>query len=284
MEHCRAETGLRTWKLVVSYDGSDFHGWQVQPGLVTVQGELARVIREVVGETVLPQGSGRTDTGVHAEGQVVSLQLAAAIPAERLQRALNRRLPGSVRVLSAFVVPESFHARGNVAWKRYTYRVFSRRKPGGEDESICPPLLSRTVWDCRWPLCLEPMQRAAASVVGTHDFSSFAAHHLDRSDRKTMGDEQCAVRTVFASSWSEEDGLLVYRVVGNGFLHHMVRVLVGTFVEVGVGRRPAESMDAVLAARSRAAAGVTAPPQGLSLTRVVYRDEPDAVTYGGARS
>ncbi len=271
----------QTWKLVLSYDGSDFFGWQVQPGLRTVQGELQRVLREVVGETVLPQGSGRTDTGVHADGQVASVALAAAIPPERLLRALNRRLPGSVRVLSAEVAPEDFHARGRVAWKQYTYRVFPRRMPGEAEERICPPLLARTAWDCRWPLVLSLMRQAACDVVGTHDFASFAATDPD-SRMRTEGEAGSMVRTIFASAWTEEGGLLIYRVAGSGFLHHMVRNLVGTFVEIGAGRRAKDCMPGVLAARDRRAAGATAPPQGLSLTRVVYRGEADADLYGNA--
>lgn len=286
-----AEANPRTWRLLLSYDGSDFHGWQVQPGLRTVQGELRRVLREVVREDVLPQGSGRTDTGVHADGQVVSVSLRAPIPPERLLRALNRKLPGSVRVLSAEHAPDVFHARGNVAWKLYTYRVFARRLPGKPEERICPPLLARTVWDCRWPLTLERMQEAERDVLGSHDFASFAAHEPDAATRRhestreseSRGNTRCetrsTVRTLFASAWSEADGLFVYRVAGSGFLHHMVRNLVGTFVEIGIGRRQIDCLPTVLALRDRAAAGATAPPQGLSLTRVVYRGEADADWY-----
>ncbi|WP_419806881.1 tRNA pseudouridine(38-40) synthase TruA [Terriglobus sp.] len=268
----------RTWRLLLRYDGSDFHGWQVQPGLRTVQGELQRVLRKVVGETVLPQGSGRTDSGVHADGQVVSVRLQAAIPPERLLRALNRKLPGSVRVMSAEIAADSFHARGDVAWKLYTYRIFQRRLPSDAAERICPPLLARAVWDCHWPLLLSRMRQAEADVVGTHDFTSFAASDPDASARRAM-EAASTVRTIFTSEWTEENGLLVYRVAGGGFLHHMVRNLVGTFVEIGTGRRPGGSLPGVLAARDRAAAGITAPPQGLSLTRVVYRGEVDGDRY-----
>ena len=271
-------TEARAWKLTLSYDGSDFYGWQVQPGLPTVQGTLQQVVKAVLGESVLPQGSGRTDTGVHADGQVVSLALKAAIPPERLLRALNRKLPGAVRVLSAEPMPDDFHARANVAWKQYTYRIFPRRCAGLAGEQICPPLLARSVWDCRWPLELDRMQAAAADVVGTFDFSSFAARDPDTSDRRAeenTAEPRSKVRTIFASTWTEEGGLLVYHVTGTGFLHHMVRNLVGTFVEIGSGRRSA-CLPAILAARTRSAAGATAPPQGLALTRVVYRGETDA--------
>ncbi|GAA3765101.1 tRNA pseudouridine(38-40) synthase TruA [Terriglobus aquaticus] len=273
----------RTWKLVLSYDGSDFCGWQVQPGRRTVQGDLQRVLREVLGEDILPQGSGRTDTGVHAEGQVVSVSLRSPIPPDRLQRALNRKLPGSVRVLSAEVVAPDFHARGRVAWKQYTYCIFRRRLPGSAEERICPPLLARSAWDCRWPLRVERMQAAAPDIVGPHDFRSFAARDPDRRDRKGATEEKSTVRTIFASSWSEERDLLLYRVAGSGFLHHMVRNLVGTFVEIGAGRRETASLPALLAAQDRRLAGATAPPQGLSLTRVVYQGDPEAGLYSVAQ-
>lgn len=257
----------RVWKLTLSYDGSDFYGWQVQPGLPTVQGTLQRVLLAVLGETVLPQGSGRTDTGVHADGQVVSVSLLAAIPPERLLSALNRKLPGSIRVLTAEIASEDFHARANVAWKRYTYRIFPRRFASARVEQICSPLLARSVWDCRWPLQLDAMQAAAQDVVGTFDFSSFAARDPDASEREKQASEpRSKVRTILASAWQVEDGLLVYRVAGSGFLHHMVRNLVGTFVEIGFGRRQPDCVPAILAARTRSAAGATAPPQGLSLT------------------
>ena len=262
----------RSWKLVLAYDGTDFHGWQVQPGLRTVQGELARVLFAVTGERVLPQGSGRTDTGVHAEAQVVSVELMAAIPAERLRTALNRRLPAAVRVVSAEVV-SGFHARSEVLRKTYEYRLFLRRGSDGDrsEEGMLLPWQARFVWDCREPLRLDAMQEAAGAVVGTHDFSSFAACDPDRSKRLAGPDAAVSnVRTIFTSAWLESDGLLLYRVSGSGFLHHMVRNLVGTFAEVGSGRRTAAWVSEVLAARERRAAGPTAPPQGLFLMDVVY--------------
>lgn len=264
------------WKLVVAYDGTDFHGWQVQPGLRTVQGELARAIRKVTGEIVLPQGSGRTDTGVHAEGQTVSINLCAAIPAERLLAALNRRLPAAIRVLHAQPSP-GFHARADVVSKTYEYRILPRILPRSDaGEYILLPWHARFVWDCRTPLLLQSMVAAAALVVGTHDYTSFAARDPDRATR--LAEPAAAVsnvRTISSSTWLERDGLLLYRVTGTGFLHHMVRNLVGTFVEVGTGRRPAAWVADVLQARDRRAAGPTAPPQGLFLLNVVY-DRPMA--------
>ena len=163
------------WKLILSYDGTDFHGWQVQPGRPTLQGTLAEAIASVTGEQVLPQGSGRTDAGVHAWGQVASFSLRAAIPAENLQRALNRILPAAIRILSAEHAAEDFHARHSAVGKVYQYRIFR----GG----ICSPFMARYVSVCRWPLDLEAMQSAADMILGEHDFTSFAAFDPDRTAR-----------------------------------------------------------------------------------------------------
>ena len=269
----------RTWRLVLAYDGTSFQGWQVQPGVPTVQGTLQAAVREIFGVSVLPQGSGRTDAGVHADGQVVSLTLPLPITAERLQRVLNRRLPASIRVVSASPAAPDFHPRADVLSKRYEYRIFPRRSIAAPGEAVCPPALARYVWDCRWPLRLEAMQQAAGVVTGTHDFSSFAAHDPDRAERISAAGGS-NVRTIHSSIWAQRDGLLVYSVSGSGFLHHMVRNLVGTFVEVGRGRMSPAAVAGVLAARSRTAAGPTAPPQGLFLAEVVYAG--DAAASGSA--
>jgi len=266
---------LRTWKLALSYDGSDFSGWQVQPGLSTIQGELAAAVERVTGESVLPQGAGRTDTGVHAFGQVVSFELSASIPEANLQRALNRALPSSVRVLSAEVAPRGFHARYSAKAKSYEYRIFLR---GTEEQSrICPPLQARFVWDCPLQLNIAAMQKVAQCVIGEHDFSSFMANDPDLATRNlAVGEVEGGsaqtnnIRTIFSSEWKADGETLVYRIRGNGFLHHMVRNLVGTFVEVGCGRLTADAFPAVLAARDRSAAGPTAPACGLFLVCVEY--------------
>jgi tRNA pseudouridine38-40 synthase len=243
------------WKLVLSYDGSEFHGWQIQPDQPTVQGELRDALLRITGEDVLPQGSGRTDAGVHALGQVASFALAAPIPETNLARALNRKLPASIRVLSATRVTSDFHARHSAQAKTYEYRIFR-----GE---ICPPWRARYVYALNVPLDVDAMQRAAARVLGLHDFTSFAA-----SDSDSTGQVRC----LHASQWigAEEDQLLLYRVRGNGFLHHMVRNLVGTFLEVGRGNVEEAAIKAILEARSREQAGPTAPARGLFLVSVDY--------------
>ena len=276
------------WKLILAYDGTPYHGWQIQPGLPTVQGALSDAIHRSIGERVLPQGSGRTDTGVHALGQVASFTLNAPIPPERLQLALNRCLPPSIRVLSTELVKPSFHARHSAIRKTYEYRIFPLRTTTEiAPENICPPTLAPYVWPCPWPLSLELLNEAAAPILGTHDFTSFAASDPDLTIRDeplrlipteptiTLAAEKAAaartpVRTITRSEWELQDNLLVYRVAATGFLHHMVRNLVGTFVQCGAGRLHPDSVPAILQARDRSASGPTAPPTGLFLISVEY--------------
>jgi tRNA pseudouridine38-40 synthase len=275
---------LQTWKLTLAYDGTDFRGWQVQPGEPTIQGELQAALGRITGESPLPQGSGRTDAGVHALGQVASFALQAPIPAESLLRALNRTLPPSIRILEAKTVPSTFHARHSAVAKSYEYRVFR-----GE---ICPPWLARYVHACPWPMDVEVLERSAQFFAGEHDFLSFAATDPDLAGRGPNSEEnpvprpiprpgfQAAppssptVRTIFSSAWeqrqTEGGDLLVYRVRGNGFLHHMVRNLVGTMLDVGRGHLQLSEIPRIIAARSRAAAGPTAPARGLFLHSVEY--------------
>jgi tRNA pseudouridine38-40 synthase len=263
------------WKIVLSYDGSAFQGWQVQPGRPTVQGTLAAVLEKMTGERVLPQGSGRTDAGVHALAQVASFALEAEIPAENLLRAMNRSLPQSVRVLKVEEAAQEFHARHSAVRKTYEYRIFERRMEELDEENICPQFIAQYVWSCRWALEIEAMKQAAAMLCGTHDFTSFAAVDPDRTQREDGSTGPNPVKTIFASEVVQEDGLLRYRVTGSGFLHHMVRNIVGTLAEVGRGSLQAEEMQRILAAKDRAAAGPTAPAQGLFLVAVEYGDVGD---------
>jgi tRNA pseudouridine38-40 synthase len=350
------------WKLTLAYDGTPYNGWQVQPNLPTVQGTLAETIHRITGETVLPQGSGRTDTGVHALAQVATFSLTAPIPAANLHRALNRALPASIRVLSVEAVPEHFHARHNALRKTYEYRIL----PCGHDARICPPFLAPYVWPCRFQLDLPTLEQAASHILGTHDFTSFAATDPDLTTRRNAQDENTALndsladlesspsnlknspselegysstlhasspnlesfppnlegvisteggasaaavekpalsasrtgplhfstratsysldtaprisptipnntRTIHQSCWHQQEDLLIYRITGTGFLHHMVRNLVGTFVEAGAHRISPDAIPTILAARNRSAAGPTAPASGLFLVEVEYK-------------
>ena len=256
---------MQNWKLTLTYDGTSFHGWQVQPGLRTVQGELQSAIHRVLGESPLPQGSGRTDAGVHALGQVASFALQAPIPAANLHRALNRTLPASIKILETLQVGDGFHARHSAEAKMYEYRIFR-----GDS---CLPFLAPYVHACRWPLDIALLRQAAQDVVGEHDFVSLAASDPDLAARGEE-DGPSTIRTIFSSGWLEEaEDLLVYRVRGNGFLHHMVRNLVGTMLEIGRGQFAAGAMPAILAAKTRSAAGPTAPAKGLFLHSVKYPAE-----------
>jgi tRNA pseudouridine38-40 synthase len=266
---------MTLWKLVLSYDGTPYNGWQVQPALPTVQGTLAAAIHHVTGETVLPQGSGRTDTGVHALAQVASFSLDVPIPAPNLQRALNRALPSSIRVLSVEPAAPGFHARHSALRKTYEYRIFPRLQD--QSEGICSPMLAPFVWDCPWPLDLNLLQQSAPEVLGEHDFTTFAASDPDLATRTLSRDHphvessgKSTIRKVDLSSWTARDGLYIYRVTGSGFLHHMVRNLVGTFIDIGSSRLPVDSIPGLLAARDRSAAGPTAPARGLFLVDVEY--------------
>ena len=249
---------MRNLKLILAYDGTDFCGWQVQPAAPSIQGTLAEAIGRITGEKVLPQGSGRTDAGVHALGQVATFQTESVIPAANLVTALNDTLPAAIRVLEVNEVPHEFHARKSAKGKTYRYRTFR--------EDICPPLLARYVWHYPFPLEFEVMAEAARRVEGEHDFTSFAAVDPEKGTAEAASN----VRTIFSSAWRRDDSEWIYEVRGNGFLHHMVRNLVGTLVLVGKGTLKPDDITRILVAKNRSAAGATAPAQGLYLVNVEY--------------
>ncbi len=281
-----SEKIARNLKLILAYDGSEFSGWQVQPGRATIQGTLASAIGRLTGENVLPQGSGRTDAGVHAFAQVATFQTAASIPTENWIKALNDILPASIRVLQVNDVPLEFHARKSALAKTYRYRMYRG--------AICPPFIARYAWHYPFPLDELLMAQAASLVVGEHDFTSFAAADAERAERMAAGESQnqdqnqnpnhkghrgsqgqsenqiTNIRTIFSSEWSREGDDLVYTVRGRGFLHHMVRNLVGTFLLVGKGTLSGDDFRAILHAGNRSAAGPTAPASGLYLVGVEY--------------
>jgi tRNA pseudouridine38-40 synthase len=249
----------RNIKFTLAYDGHDFAGWQIQPGRATIQGALAAAIEQVAGEKTLPQGSGRTDAGVHALAQVSTFALECPIPVTNLRIALNDRLPESIRVLSMEEVSADFHARKSARAKTYRYRIYR--------EGICPPFICRYVYHHPYPLDEYRMMEAAALVVGEHDFTSFAAVDPERRKEEM---EPNNVRTIYSSEWQREASELVYTVCGNGFLHHMVRNLVGVFLLVGKGSLSASDLKRILELRDRSAAAATAPASGLFLVSVEY--------------
>ena len=280
MDDCRepqdSEKIVRNLKLILSYDGSEFAGWQVQPQRATIQGTLASAIGRLTGENVLPQGSGRTDAGVHALAQVATFQTSSSIPTKNWTKALNDILPASIRVLEATEAAPDFHVRKSAHAKTYRYRMYRG--------AICPPFLSRYVWHYPFPLDESAMAKTAGLVVGEHDFTSFAAVDSERMERMaavenlshgehrgTQGEIQVSnVRTIFSSAWTRDGDDFIYTVRGSGFLHHMVRNLVGTFLLIGKGTLSREDFACILVARDRSAAGPTAPARGLYLVGVEY--------------
>ena len=249
----------RNLKLTLAYDGHDFAGWQVQPGRATIQGVLVSAIEHLTGEKTLPQGSGRTDAGVHALAQVASVRIRSPIPVSNLRKALNDTLPESIRVLDVEEAAPDFHARKSARAKTYRYRIYR--------EETCPPFLARYVYHHPYPLKEERMIQSADEVLGEHDFTSFAAVDPERN-RENLRPSN--IRTIYISQWLREGPEMVYTVRGNGFLHHMVRNLAGTFLMVGKGSLNKQDLNRILEERNRSAAAATAPASGLYLVSVEY--------------
>ncbi len=242
------------YKLLLQYDGTRYDGWQKQGNTAnTIQGRLEAVLSALAGEAVAVHGAGRTDAGVHALGQVASVRLPLDLPAEELRRRLNAALPEDIAVADVRPAGERFHARLNAVGKTYRYAV----RLGDVPDVFCRKYQFRVAE----PLDLAAMERAAALLTGRQDYRSFC------SNRKM---KKSTVRTVDAIRLERRGRDLTFTFHGDGFLYHMVRILVGTLLEVGRGEREAGDMPAVLAARDRSAAGFTAPPQGLTLVSVDY--------------
>lgn len=245
---------MRNIKLTIAYDGTDFHGWQLQPGLRTVQGILEDAIAGLT--TVRPtcNASGRTDAGVHALGQVVHFLSPSAHTLDTFVKGLNALLPADVRVLAAEEVPQAFHATLDAKSKRYRYVIDNGR--------IADPFRRRTAWHVYHSLDINAMARASRALIGRHDFRSFETNWPNRTS---------SVRTIFDLEVSREGDLVRIEVEADGFLYNMVRSIAGTLMLVGAGKRPEAWVGEVLAAETRTQAGPTAPPQGLFLVVVRYR-------------
>jgi tRNA pseudouridine38-40 synthase len=247
---------MRRLKIELSYDGTEYHGWQVQPGLPTIQGTLEQIFGSIEGSAVHVAGSGRTDAGVHALAQVASIDMANPIPLDNLRRAANRLLPADIRILDIRETMPDFHARFDAKRKTYEYRIFR--------SEICPPFERRYVTHHPYPLCEEDMISAAPLFEGEHDFTAFAAS----DERDELGVSK--VRTVFCSKVSRAPDRLIYRVTGSGFLKHMVRNIVGVLIEVGKGNVDRAGVLTRLEPCSGIAPGPTAPARGLFLVSVEY--------------
>jgi tRNA pseudouridine38-40 synthase len=244
---------MRNLKLTLAYDGTNFHGWQVQPRLRTVQSELEGALRKLFNHDVAVTGSGRTDAGVHAHGQVANVATERTMDAEAVLRGANSLLPVDLRVLSVEEVSADFHARRSARSKTYRYRIW--RLP------IVSPFDVRYVYAFRYPLDEERTDRGSRCFIGTHDFSSFCATATEVEDR---------TRTIYEASWTRSETEWIFEIRGNGFLQYMVRTIVGTLLDVGQGRIAIERLPAIFEARDRRSAGPTAPASGLHLIRVEY--------------
>jgi tRNA pseudouridine38-40 synthase len=241
------------FKLTLEYDGTDYLGWQLQPQGPTVQGVLEAALARLAGEPVRVSAAGRTDAGVHASGQVAAVTLRRNWTPETLQRALNALTPRDVSITAVETVADDFNPRRAARSRVYQYRIWNGRWPS--------PFWRRYAWHVVRALDCDAMQAGAHCLVGDHDFSAFRAAGCDAEH---------PVRRVLHSEWRRDDTLLVYTIEATAFLRHMVRNIVGTLVEVGVGARSATACTDLLAARDRTQAGPTAPACGLCLTRVTY--------------
>ncbi len=250
---------MRNVRLILAYDGTDFHGWQRQPDAPTIQACLEEAIEKLTGAPSPVCGSGRTDAGVHALHQVANFHTDSSIPCGKFVKALNDLLPPTIRIKSADDVAEVFHSRYNVLRKTYRYRIVLT--------PICSPLLWRYVCHYPYPLDRARMAQAAAFFEGEHDFTSFAA-----ADAQEDEDTKSRVRVILRSRliWRPRATMLVYEVTGKGFLRYMVRNILGTLLEVGRGKLDPSDIPGILAARDRTKAGPTAPAQGLCLMNVEY--------------
>ena len=245
---------LRTIRLILEYDGSGYHGWQRQRNALTIQEIVETCLARLIGQEVRLHGSGRTDTGVHALGQVAHFQTKSALPLSAFREGLNSLLPRDIVVLEAGEAPEGFHARYGAKAKTYEYRILNR--------PVRSSLHLRRCWHLGQALDLDRMRQASTFIQGEHDFAGFQA---SGSAVKTT------IRQVMAVSWEERPGDWKYfHITASGFLRGMVRALVGTMVEVGWGKRPPEDMSRLLAAKDRRLAGPAAPAAGLYLVEVIY--------------
>jgi tRNA pseudouridine38-40 synthase len=250
---------VRRIRITVSYDGTDYHGWQVQPGVATIQRALEDVLTEIEGDVVHVDGSGRTDAGVHALAQVAAFRLTNPLPLPNLKKAMNRLLPRDIRVTETAEADESFHPRYDALAKTYEYRMLRAE--------ICPPFDRRYVYHYPFPLDEARMIQVARLLEGEHDFSAFAA--ADPAD----GLGRSKVRTIFSSCLIRDGDRLIYRVRGSGFLKHMVRNIVGVLLEVGKGNLARADIEARLQPGCTIPSGPSAPARGLFLVGVEYADQ-----------
>lgn len=244
---------MRNIKLIIEYDGTDYHGWQIQKNAKTVQGVLVNAIERLTREEITLNGSGRTDSKVHAYGQVANFKTNSNIPAEKFAHALNRILPEDIVVKKSEEVDMDFHARFNAQAKTYRYLIYNSKMPS--------PLLRNRAWYVSYPLNFEDMKRAADFFIGTHDFSAF---------RASGSDVECSIRTISRIFLDKNDDIISLEVTSSGFLYNMMRIITGTLVDVARGKIKYEDIKGIIEGGNRKKAGQTAPPEGLYLVEVYY--------------
>ena len=242
------------FRLTIEYDGTDYHGWQVQPGLPTIQGALEDVMARIVGEPVHVIGAGRTDAGVHALGQVASFRAEFRHPPDTFRLALTSTLPPDIVVTKVEEAPDGFDAQRSAYWKRYRYTLLTRPYPSALERRY-------TLFVPR-PLELDPMTEAASILIGVHDFSSFRA--ADSSARHP-------IRQVYAAEFRQEADHLHFEIIADGFLQHMIRIIMGTLLEVGRGKLTPTDVKAILEAKDRKQSSKTLSPHALCLLEVGYQ-------------
>lgn len=246
---------MKRVKIIVAYDGTNYCGWQVQPNGITIESVLNHHLSELLGEEIRVIGASRTDSGVHADGNVAVFDTSARMLAERISYALNTRLPQDIRIQDSCEVPSDFHPRFQRTVKTYEYRICSRKFP-----DPCSRLYSLFYY---WELDVEQMKKAAAYLVGEHDFTSFCTKKEEVTN---------CVRTIYSLDIEKNGDQIVLRIRGNGFLYNMVRIITGTLLRVGGGLIKPEQIPEILAAQDRSAAAETAPAHGLKLVKIEYPD------------
>ena len=241
----------------LAYDGTAYHGWQIQPNGVTIEQKLNEALTDLLQEPIKVTGASRTDAGVHSLGNVCIFDTNTRMPAEKISYALNTRLPEDIVVQDSCQVPESFHPRFSKSRKTYEYRILNQKF-----RNQTRRLDTHFYY---YDLDVEAMQRAAAYLVGEHDFKSFAS---------TGGQAETSIRTIYSLDVEKRDSIITIRVKGNGFLYNMVRIIAGTLIKVGAGEILPEEIPAILEAKDRSAAGPTAPATGLTMIGLEYEENP----------
>jgi tRNA pseudouridine38-40 synthase len=244
---------MKNIKLIIEYNGTNYSGWQSQKNRTTIQNIIESCLSSLTKESIKIYGSGRTDSGVHAYGQVASFKSSSKIPPDKYSYALNQKLPDDIVIVKSELVPDDFHARYSAIKKEYIYKIYN---------SVFPSAIHRNhIYRIRQQLDIDRMRNACRHFYGKHDFSSFMS---------TGSDVINTEREIFKSEIIKKDDIITYNIIGNGFLYNMVRIIVGTLIEAGTGKIKPDKIQEILKSKDRSQSGKTAPPHGLYLNKVYY--------------